>query len=112
MYMDRARILAPGRMPTLRWVLFGGETLPTRSLMRWMETYPDKRFGNAYGPTEATGISLFHEVDRPPQSAEARIPIGRPCTGVGAILLRDDGTPAGPGEPGELCLSGPSLSRG
>lgn len=112
MYMERARVLAPGRMSTLRWVLFGGETLPTRTLMRWMETYPDKRFGNAYGPTEATGISLFHEVTQPPTSPDERIPIGRPCTGVGAVLLTDDGAVAGPGDPGELCLSGPGLSRG
>ena len=112
MYMERARVLAPGRMSTLRWVLFGGETLPTRTLMRWMETYPDKRFGNAYGPTEATGISLFHEVTQPPTRADERIPIGRPCAGVGAVLLTDDGAVAEPGDPGELCLSGPGLSRG
>ncbi len=112
MYMDRARVLGPERMPTVRWVLFGGETLPTRSLIHWMQTFPGKRSCNAYCPTEATGISLFHVMDEPPASPTERIPIGRPCADTEALLLAADGTRAAPGEHGELCLAGPCLSPG
>jgi D-alanine--poly(phosphoribitol) ligase subunit 1 len=112
MYMARANVLAPDRLPTLRHVLFGGETLPTEYLMRWMEVYPDRTYTNAFGPTEATGISLFHILPTRPADASERIPIGTPCPGTEAYLLDEDGRPVGPGEVGELCLGGPCLSRG
>jgi len=112
MYMARARVLRSDRLPTLRHVLFGGETLPTEYLMRWMEVYPDRTYTNAFGPTEATGISMFHTLAGPPSDASDRIPIGIPCTGTEAYLLDDDGRPVAPGEVGELCLGGPCISRG
>jgi len=112
MYMARTGVLEPGRMPTLRWVLFGGETLATQYLKQWMETYPEKQYCNAYGPTEATGISLYHKVQRIPQDAGERIPIGIPCDGTRAVVLGEDGEVLVPGEVGELCLGGPCLSSG
>ena len=112
MYMERARVLAPGRLPALRWVLFGGETLPTRTLMRWMEIYPDKAYCNAFGPTEATGISVYHVMRAPPASADARVPIGRPCAGTEASVRDGDGREVADGEVGELYLGGPCLSPG
>ena len=112
MYMARARVLRPDRLPTLRHVLFGGETLPTEYLMRWMEVYPDRTYTNAFGPTEATGISMFHTMPAPPADASERIPIGIPCTDTEAYLLDDDGSQVPRGDVGELCLGGPCLSPG
>src|SRR5690606_30999462 len=79
MYLARAGVLNPERMPNLKTVLFAGEPLPTRYLMQWMNIYPEKRFINAYGPTEATGVSLYYELEKVPASALERVPIGRPC---------------------------------
>lgn len=112
MYLARANVLTPDRLPTLRHVLFGGETLPTEYLMRWMEVYPDRTYTNAFGPTEATGISLFHVMPARPADAGERIPIGTPCPGTEAHLLDDDLRAVEPGEVGELCLGGPCLSQG
>lgn len=111
-YLDRAGVLRPGRIPFLDRVLFGGDSLPARTLIRWMEVFPAKRFFNVYGPTEATGISFCYPVREPPGTAGARIPIGRPCKGMKAILLDHQQEPIPLGEIGELCLAGPGLGTG
>jgi amino acid adenylation domain-containing protein len=112
MYLARAGVLTPERMPTLRTVMFAGEALPTRYLMEWMRNYPEKCFFNAYGPTEATGVSLCHRIERIPQGAGERVPIGRPRADTRVLLLNDDLSPVGEGEVGELCLAGPCLAKG
>jgi amino acid adenylation domain-containing protein len=112
MYIERAGILAKDRLPTLRKILFGGESLPAKYLIRWMETYPDKHFYNAYGPTEATGISLCYPVRDIPQNPGDRIPIGKPCKDATVFLLKEDNSLAGTGEIGELCITGTCLSKG
>lgn len=112
MYLVRAGVIGTERMPSLKTILFAGEPLATRYLQQWMRVYPDKCFVNAYGPTEATGVSLYHLVDSPPSSAQERVPIGRPCTDTEVFLLREDMSLAGPGEAGELCIAGPCLAKG
>ena len=111
-YLDRAGVLHPGRIPLLDRVLFGGDSLPARTLMRWMEVFPAKRFFNVYGPTEATGISFCYPVREAPDNPGARIPIGRPCKGMKAILLDPQQEPVPLGDIGELCLAGPGLGAG
>ena len=111
-YLDRAGVLHPSRIPLLDRVLFGGDSLPARTLMRWMEVFPNKKFFNVYGPTEATGISFCYSVRKAPDSSGARIPIGRPCKGMKAVLLDPQQKPVSPGEVGELVLAGPGLGAG
>ncbi len=111
-YMERAGVIASGRIPAMSRVLFGGDALPTRTLIRWMETFPDKAFFNVYGPTEATGISLCYPVEKIPQDPGERIPIGRSCKGMKAELLDENLLPVPNGTVGELCLSGPGLGKG
>lgn len=111
-YLDRAGVLAPERLRSLSRVLFGGDELPARTLMRWMKTFPDKAFYNVYGPTEATGISLCYAVAKAPENNGERIPIGRPCKSMKALLLDDQLMPVEDGQIGELCLSGPGLGAG
>ena len=112
MYMERAGVVKQGRMPNLKKVLFGGEVLPTKYLISWMKTFPDKSFCNIYGPTEATGASLYYAVKEVPCSARERIPIGIPCTDTEVYLLNEEGAPVRTGEIGELCIAGAGLARG
>jgi amino acid adenylation domain-containing protein len=111
-YLARTGALRPGALPALRRVLFGGEPLPTRYLMDWMAAFPEKEFYNAYGPTEATGVSLCHRVARRPADAGERIPIGTPRADTAVALLGEDNLPVPDGAAGELCLMGPGLSPG
>lgn len=112
MYLARAGVLRPGRLPALCQVLFGGETLPTRWLIEWMRAFPEKEFFNVYGPTETTGISLFHPVEKIPERAEERIPIGLPCSDTYVYLLDQELQPLPPGEVGELFIGGAGVARG
>jgi D-alanine--poly(phosphoribitol) ligase subunit 1 len=111
-YMDRTGCLKARRMPTLSRLLFGGEVLHPGHLARWMRLYPEKAFYNAYGPTEATGVSLCHRVTAVPEDGATRVPIGRPCANTEAFVLRADGTLAGAGEEGELYIRGAGVAAG
>ncbi len=112
MYLSRTGAIQKDRMPNLKTILFGGETLPTKYLIEWMKAYPDKRFYNVYGPTEATGISLYYYIDKVPETTCERIPIGKPCKDTEILLLNEDNSPTKPGEVGELCIAGLGLSEG
>lgn len=112
MYLARAGVLRPGRLPALRQILYGGEALSTRWLIQWMEIFPEKTFFNVYGPTEATGISLFHPIEEMPASPQELIPIGRPCADTYVYLLSDELKLVAAGEIGELYIGGAGLARG
>jgi amino acid adenylation domain-containing protein len=111
MYMSRAGVVRPGRMPTLRTVIFAGEPLAAQYLANWMENLPDVLYYNGFGPTEATGVSLCYHVTQIPKPDEA-IPIGKPCKGAKVAVLGEDHLPVEPGEIGELCISGACLAKG
>ena len=111
MYMSRAGVVQPGRMPSLRTVIFAGEPLAAQYLANWMKNLPNSSFFNGYGPTEATGVSLCYHVDRIPELKKP-IPIGQPCKGARVAVVGEDGFPVTPGEVGELCIAGPCLAKG
>ena len=111
MYMCRAGVLRPGRIPSLRTVIFAGEPMDAQYLATWMKAFPEKSFFNGYGPTEATGVSLCYYVGHVPDPGQP-IPIGRPCKGAKVVLLGEGGIPVRPGEVGELCIAGDCLAKG
>ena len=111
MYMCRANVLRPGRMPSLRTVIYAGEPLNPQYLSQWMQGFPEKSFFNGYGPTEATGVSICYHVDRLPEIGQP-IPIGYPRNKMQVVLIGEDEQPVAPGETGELCIAGPGLAKG
>jgi amino acid adenylation domain-containing protein len=111
-YLVKTGSLQADRIPTLRKIIFAGEIFPTKHLIQWMKTYPDKHYYNAYGPTEATGISTYYRVDKVPDDPQKPIPIGKACANSDVFLLKDDDSLAKTGEIGELCIRGAGLSGG
>jgi acyl-CoA synthetase (AMP-forming)/AMP-acid ligase II len=63
------------------------------------------------GMTEAGSVCLVDE-DESEQPEYRRGSFGRPAPGLEAKVRREDGTEAGAGEVGELCLRGPFLMEG
>ncbi len=111
-YIDKLGGLKKGQLHTLNKILFGGETLPTKYLIKWMNMHPDKEYFNVYGPTEATGISVCYHVPGVPPSESDPIPIGKPCANTDVVLLNSNGFLSKNGEVGEICIRGSSISRG
>ena len=112
MYIARSGLLNKYNIPTLHTILFGGENLHTKYLMEWMKAYPAKFFYNVYGPTEATGISTYHLVDKIPENSQEIIPIGKSYANSEVFLLNEDYTKTKNGDVGELCIKGSCLSMG
>jgi amino acid adenylation domain-containing protein len=94
----------------LRQLLTGGEVLDPRRFNRVAERFPELRLIAAYGPTENTTFSTCHPVETPIRTSW--VPLGNPITGTAIHILDSDLKPAAPGSAGELCVSGPGLSRG
>lgn len=86
----------------LRTVLFAGEVMPTKQLNYWIRSLDsDILYANLFGPTETTDICTFYVVNRAFEDSES-IPIGIACDNCQVMIIKEDGTEAGPGEEGEL----------
>jgi amino acid adenylation domain-containing protein len=131
-----AHLTAHGEsLPSLRWVIFGGEKLEPALVRGWLETPGSAtRLVNMYGITETTVHVTWHELraadlDRarsasspidPARSAASPIdpgrsagsPIGLPLADLTVDLLDRDGRPAAPDAPGEMYVGGAGLARG
>ena len=98
-------------LPDLKTVVFAGEVMPNRQLNVWRRALPDCVYANLYGPTEITVDCTCYIVDRDFDDA-APLPIGRPWRGARVLLLREDNTPAAPGQEGEICVLGSGVALG
>ena len=87
MYVARTVSLKKKKLPSLNKIIFSGERLPVKYLIEWMKVYPEKKFFNAYGPTEATGISTCFRIKKIPKDPMERIPIGTPCSNTEVFIL-------------------------
>lgn len=96
---------------TLTNIAFGSEVFPIKQYRRWKEVLPNAKFTNLYGPTEGTGMCCYYKVEREFELDEV-IPIGRPFKNTEILLLTDDNKAAAPGEVGEICIRGTSLTLG
>jgi len=95
----------------LHTIAFGSEVFPIKQFNLWKKALPNARFVNLYGPTEATGMSCYYEVNREFELDEM-IPIGRPFRNTEIILLDENKQIAQPGNTGEICIRGTSLTLG
>lgn len=92
-------------------IAFGSEVFPIKQFNIWREALPNARYTNLYGPTEGTGVCCYYRVDRDFGMDEV-LPIGRPFKNIEILLLKDRKEPAAPGEEGEICIRGTSVTLG
>ncbi|MBP5331560.1 MAG: amino acid adenylation domain-containing protein [Lachnospiraceae bacterium] len=92
-------------------IAFGSEVFPLKQFRLWRKALPEARFTNLYGPTETTGMCCYYRVEREIEEGEP-IPIGQPFPNREIILLDDEDKPAKPGEQGEICIRGNSVTLG
>ena len=95
----------------LHTIAFGSEVFPIKQFKIWRQTLPEASFTNLYGPTEGTGMCCFYHVNRDFEETDM-IPIGHPFKNTEILLLKDRKELAGPGEEGEMCIRGTSVTLG
>jgi long-chain acyl-CoA synthetase len=102
--------LPSGRtFPFVRSCLYGGSPMPQGTLSRLPERFPNAGLWNLYGLTEAgpNGCVL------PPEYAYSHpTSVGFPLEQTALRIVREDGSDAAPGEPGEIVLQAETLMDG
>jgi|GEM_PF-2643839 len=98
--------------PSLRWLIFSGEALPTPTVRRWISQYGlTNGLCNLYGPTEASIDVSYHFIDADVDDNQP-IPIGKAVDNT-VLFVRDElGNILPPGKMGELCIAGIQLAKG
>ncbi|WP_050512180.1 AMP-binding protein [Streptomyces rimosus] len=92
-----------------RWIVTGSEKVSPTAVGRLMRHHPGIAVSNGYGPVESAGLATVHPITERDLTDPNGLPIGRPLTDSGVRIV-DGGRLCGPGERGEICLSGPGLA--
>ncbi|MFF4188231.1 amino acid adenylation domain-containing protein [Streptomyces sp. NPDC001691] len=97
----------------LDYVLFGGEALKVERLTNWA-----RREGNTctllhqYGVAECTDVATSYDLADYRPGEHDIAPVGRPAYNTDIHLLDEELNEVGPGEQGEICISGASVGAG
>ena len=93
---------------TLRYVTNSGGAMPLKTLEALRGQLPQTRFYLMYGLTEA-----FRSTYLPPEEVERRPDsMGKAIPNAEIMVVREDGSPCAPGEPGELVHRGALVALG
>lgn len=98
--------LAEG-MVSVRLLTSGGAPLPVAVFQRFAEI-TGKEIFEGYGMTETAPVVATTMVSGRPKPGS----VGRPLPGVEVRLVDEDGEEVDEGDPGEVCVRGPSVFRG
>ena len=92
----------------LRYITNSGGAMPTATLAALRSKLPNMKPYLMYGLTEAFRSTFLppEEVDRRPES------MGKAIPNAEILVVREDGTPCAPGEPGELVHRGAHVALG
>jgi acyl-CoA synthetase (AMP-forming)/AMP-acid ligase II len=97
------------RFPRLRYVTQAGGSMPPARIREWQRAVPGVPFYVMYGATEAAARLSYLE---PADFERAPGSIGRAIPNVELLVVKEDGTPAQPGETGEIVARGSNVSSG
>jgi len=102
---------SPASLKGLRHLLSGGDVLSPPHVRRALETLPDTRLINGYGPTENTTFTTCHTITLA-DLEKPSIPIGKPIANTTVYLLDGRLRPVPVGVAGELFTGGDGLAIG
>ncbi|MDT9685019.1 amino acid adenylation domain-containing protein [Streptomyces sp. TRM76323] len=91
-------------------LLIGGERVSQHHVRKFLTRHPGIRLTNGYGPAEACVFTTTHPITLEDTEHPNGVPIGRPVPQTGVHLLDGDAL-CGPGETGEVCISGAGLAN-
>lgn len=110
--MNKFSLLKAEELPQLRVSCFGGEKLLTNQALTWQKCAHNSRVINIYGPTECTITATYYELNAKTKIRSASVPIGKPLSGLSAILVTDNKTINSANTLAELYLAGDQLVEG
>lgn len=115
LYMQRAGMLKENSFPSLRYMIFCGESLTCALAEAAHSAAPNAEIENLYGPTELT-VACTHyrwkQFTAREESERNIVPIGYPMPGMKYLVVDDDLCQIPHGETGELIMTGTQLSSG
>jgi len=102
------RDLAPGALPSLRYISNTAAALPPAHIERLQQLFPTTKLFSMYGLTECKRCTYLppHELANRPSSVGIAIP------GTEAYVVDDSGARVAPGVIGELVIRGPHVMKG
>jgi acyl-CoA ligase (AMP-forming) (exosortase A-associated) len=109
LWIQLAKLAWPDKVARqMRYITNTGGAMPRTTLDQLRAQLPDTEVFLMYGLTEAFRSTYLDpkELDRRPDS------IGKAIPNAEVLVVRDDGSPCKPGEPGELVHRGPLVSLG
>ena len=98
-------------LPALRTFLFCGERLTNGTALKLIKRFPEAEVINTYGPTESTVAVTDVRITEELCQADENLPVGRPKDGCTIYIINEAGM-AADGEPGEIVITGSTLSAG
>lgn len=98
------------QLASLTTVIVAGEACSNEVIRSHHTHLPEAKLFNEYGPTEATVWCTAAELTTLHQSGP--VPIGRPIANTTIRVLDEQLQPVPAGVCGELCVSGPGVTRG
>ncbi|WP_329575567.1 amino acid adenylation domain-containing protein [Kitasatospora sp. NBC_01250] len=101
----------PGIFAGLEMVLTGGEAMAVGLARAVLDSGAPRQLIHGYGVTEAGILVTTHDLRSIARDA-ASVPIGQPVAGSECHVLLEDGSPALPGQEGELYIGGDGLALG
>lgn len=98
--------------PNLNAFFFCGEVLTKTTAEKLLARFPDAHIYNTYGPTEATVAVTSIPITQAVIANNNKMPIGYVKADTEIVIQDADGEMVADGEPGEIIIVGPSVSKG
>jgi D-alanine--poly(phosphoribitol) ligase subunit 1 len=101
-------------VPGMRYNILTAEASPVDLVTEWSKCIPNAEIYDFYGPTEATIYCTYYKFNKTGinKHLNGMISIGKPMSGLIAIIRDEAGKVLGANQKGELCISGDQLTPG
>ena len=94
---------------SVRFIIDGGEKMPTTLIKQFKERFPNAWFADAYGLTETVSGDTFLAKDKMLDKIGS---VGKPCPHLHVRVVDENGNDVPPHEMGEIILKGPKVFKG
>ena len=95
----------------LRQLVAGGDVLSSSHIRKVLDTVPECRLVNGYGPTEGAVFTCAFHFKHASQLVQG-VPIGKPISNTYVYVMDAHGEPVPVGVPGELYIGGDAVTQG